>query len=164
MKERLGHCGKDCNFLPRFSGARPEKIFLEDYTLIQPGSTFIMAGGTFTLKKWSCLSLNCTVITGNHRPTVGVCQRIVDRYHLNDEETDVVVGEDCWVGANVTLLAGANVGRGSIVGACSLLNKVTPPVCGFGRHTRQNNRFQVHHRTSYRARIKTVPSRGTHVA
>ena len=127
MKKRLGYCGKDCNILPRFSCSCPEKVFLEDYTLVQPGSMFIMAGGTFTLKKWSCLSMNCTIITGNHRSTVGLCQRIVDRYHVNDIETYVVVGEDCWIGANVTILAGTKVGRGSIVGACGLLNKVTPP-------------------------------------
>ena len=42
-------------------------------------------------------------------------------------EKDVIVEEDIWIGTNVTLLAGTHIGRGCIVGACSLLNKEYPP-------------------------------------
>ena len=32
-----------------------------------------------------------------------------------------------WVGINVTLLAGAHIGRGAIIGACSVVTKDIPP-------------------------------------
>ena len=127
IKRRLGFCGKDNNILPPCSIGTPQNVYLYDYTLVQPGATFIIAGGEVHIHKWSSLSFNCTVVTGNHCPTVGVNQRILERLHMNDKESDVVVSEDCWVGANVTLLSGTNLGRGVVVGACSLVNKEIPP-------------------------------------
>ena len=35
--------------------------------------------------------------------------------------------EDVWIGINVTLLAGAHIGRGAIIGACSVVTKEIPP-------------------------------------
>lgn len=127
IKCRLGFCGKDNNILPPCSIGSPQNVYLYDYTLVQPGATFIMAGGRVYIHKWSSLSFNCTVVTGNHCPTVGVNQRILGRLHMNDKESDVEVGADCWVGANVTLLSGTKLGRGVVVGACSLVNKEIPP-------------------------------------
>lgn len=40
---------------------------------------------------------------------------------------DVVVEEDVWIGINVTLLAGTHIGRGAIIGACSVVTKDIPP-------------------------------------
>ena len=106
---------------------KPQNVFLGDYTLIQPNCTFIIHTGKVIIKKWSSLSCNCTIVTGNHKPTVGINQRLLERLHLNDQEKDIIVEEDCWIGANVTLLSGTYVGRGSVVGACSLVNKKIPP-------------------------------------
>ncbi|UNI22004.1 hypothetical protein JDV02_007934 [Purpureocillium takamizusanense] len=37
------------------------------------------------------------------------------------------IGEDCWIGGNVTILAGITVGRGATVGAGSVVTKDVPP-------------------------------------
>lgn len=34
------------------------------------------------------------------------------------------IGEDCWIGGNVTILAGVTIGKGSTVGAASVVTKV----------------------------------------
>ena len=47
-------------------------------------------------------------------------------------DKDVIVEEDCWIGCNVTLLAGAHIGRGSIVAAGAVVNKSTPPYAVIG--------------------------------
>ncbi|KAL8842924.1 MAG: hypothetical protein Q9170_000328 [Blastenia crenularia] len=39
---------------------------------------------------------------------------------------NIVIEEDCWIGANVTILAGVRVGKSSTVGAGSLLHQVRP--------------------------------------
>ena len=36
------------------------------------------------------------------------------------------IEDDVWIGANVTILPGVRIGRGSIIGACSLVNKDIP--------------------------------------
>lgn len=38
----------------------------------------------------------------------------------------VVVGDDCWIGGNVTILAGVTVGKGCTIGANSLVTRDIP--------------------------------------
>lgn len=40
---------------------------------------------------------------------------------------DITIGEDCWIGSNVTILRGVKIGNKSVIGANSLVNKNIPP-------------------------------------
>lgn len=40
---------------------------------------------------------------------------------------DVSIGIGSWIGANVTILPGVNIGRGCVIGAGALVNKSTEP-------------------------------------
>ena len=39
----------------------------------------------------------------------------------------IIVGDDVWIGRGAAILAGANIGRGSIIGANSVVTGVVPP-------------------------------------
>ncbi|KAF2791232.1 maltose O-acetyltransferas-like protein, partial [Melanomma pulvis-pyrius CBS 109.77] len=39
---------------------------------------------------------------------------------------EIHIGEDCWIGGNVSILPGVNIGRGSVVGAGSVVTKSVP--------------------------------------
>lgn len=39
----------------------------------------------------------------------------------------VVVEDDVWIGSDVKIMSGVRVGRGSIIGSCTLINKDVPP-------------------------------------
>tara|TARA_R110002126_G_scaffold25583_5_gene87492 strand:- start:10865 stop:11611 length:747 start_codon:yes stop_codon:yes gene_type:complete len=43
------------------------------------------------------------------------------------ERAGVVIEDDCWLGANTTVLAGVRIGRGSIVAAGAVVNQDVPP-------------------------------------
>ena len=111
-----------------------KSCYFYEYTRIQPWTRFIIApnGGKAIWKKYSGGGIGLTVITGNHRPTVGVPQYFLGPNRINDVEKDVIVEEDVWFGANVTLLAGAHIGRGCVLGACTLANKEYPPYAVLG--------------------------------
>lgn len=98
-----------------------------DTCKIRRGMVLINNTGKFVVKKYSAIALNCTVVTGNHKPTVGVPHLILGSGHINDSESDIIIEEEVWIGMNCTLLCGAHIGRGAIIGACSMVNKEIPP-------------------------------------
>lgn len=106
---------------------RAELIFMSEYVKIRAGFRFISYIGKLYIGRCSTLANGVTVVTGNHTPTVSVPHCLLDLYHINDKEDDMHIGEDVWVGANATLIHGACLSRGVVVGACSLVNKYVPP-------------------------------------
>ncbi|KEZ42589.1 Tetrahydrodipicolinate N-acetyltransferase [Scedosporium apiospermum] len=56
----------------------------------------------------------------------------------------IVIGPDCWLGGNVTILAGVTIGRGSTVGAASVVTKDVPEyTCVAGNPARIIKRVDV---------------------
>ena len=71
---------------------------------------------------------NLTIITGDHRYMVGYfIDEIKDEDKLPENDQDVIIEEDVWCGANVTIMKGVTIGRGSIVAAGSVVTKSCPP-------------------------------------
>ncbi len=46
---------------------------------------------------------------------------------FNDTSNETIIGNDVWIGANATILAGVRVGDGAIIGANSLVTKDVEP-------------------------------------
>jgi len=124
---RLGYRGVGSIFeYPSVIG-NPSQVYLHDYSQLQRYHKILNYTGKFVMKEYSGAAINLTVVTGNHTPTVGVPQYLLAPSHVNDHEMDVIVEEDVWLGTNVTLIAGAHIGRGAVVGAGSIVNKDIPP-------------------------------------
>ncbi len=104
----------------------PHYVTLEEYTRLQPNIQVITAGGTFKVRKYSAIGAGCTVIPGNHIPTVGLPQYL-SSLHINDTATEIVVEEDAWVGARCILLSHCHIGRGAVVAAGSTVTKEVLP-------------------------------------
>ena len=77
--------------------------------------------------RYTVISINVTIVTNNHRSTVGIPQCLLGASHINDKSKDLHIGEDVWVGTGVTILSNGDLGRGCIVGACSTVTKPVPP-------------------------------------
>lgn len=88
----------------------------------------IMAtGAKFIMKKHSGAAEGLTVITGNHERRIGRFYRTIKAKEKQIKDLDVVVEEDCWIGARVTLLAGVTIRRGTTVAAGAVVSKSTAP-------------------------------------
>lgn len=122
---RLGYFGKNAALGIPADLKNPCNIYLHDYARIGRRSTIMTMGDSkFVMKKCSGASEGLVVVTSNHQQHVGSF-----RYGSNDDNIyrDIVVEEDVWIGINVTLLSGAHIGRGAIIGACSVVTKDIPP-------------------------------------
>ena len=130
QREKYGFIGKNVVIWPPIWVSKPENVYLEDNTNIFANSKLIISdNGKFIVKKNSGAAQGLTVVTGNHttHPTLGKWHKEVIQDHSTDIDTVIVVEEDVWISANVTLLPGTRVGRGAIVGAGSVCRSFVPP-------------------------------------
>ena len=70
-----------------------------------------------------------TIITGDHRTDI-IGKYIIDvtvSEKLQENDAPVVIEDDVWCGANVTILKGVTIGRGSIVAAGAVVTQSFPP-------------------------------------
>jgi acetyltransferase-like isoleucine patch superfamily enzyme len=47
--------------------------------------------------------------------------------NINLREEDIIIEDDVWVGFNCTILKGVRIGRGAIIGACTIITEDVPP-------------------------------------
>ncbi len=133
LKEHLGGFHASSSIVnPRVLSC-PGKVFLSEKSTIYSGSVFIMnpssEKGRFIMGRYSAAAQGLTVITDNHssHPVIGHFYQQDSLTHELDKDLDVIVKEDVWIGANVTILPGVEIGRGAIISAGSLLRKSVPP-------------------------------------
>lgn len=95
--------GSECKLIgsPNW-GSEPWLIKLGDHTEVSFGMTFITHDGA----TWAF--------------------RNQEKYKDVIRFGKIVIGDNCFIGANSTILPGVEIGSNSIVGACSLVNKNIP--------------------------------------
>lgn len=66
---------------------------------------------------------------GNHRiDIIGKYMKdVTEKEKLPDNDQDVIIEDDVWVGTNVTILKGVRIGHGSVIGAGSVVTRNVPP-------------------------------------
>ena len=120
--------GHRCIVAQPFLIVHPENVYMHEYARINPNSVILSNKGKFVMGKYSVASIGLSVVPDMHTSTVGIPQCCLGASHIHDKIEDVIVDEDVWIGMNVTLLGGAHLHRGCIVGANTLLSKhFSPP-------------------------------------
>ena len=122
----FGKIGEHCNF-GYGATMNPQNIYMDDYSRIQNHLNFISYKGKLVVKKYAAIGAGCTIIPGDHVPTVGVPQYLTGHLHINDVDGEIVIGEDAWVGAGTILLSDCSIGRGAVVAAGAVVSKPVPP-------------------------------------
>lgn len=132
------HIGVGCQFIS------PGSMSFSGRTLINDGCYFNAEGGAITVGDWTAfnsgvhINASCggSIIIGAHCPIgPGVVMRTANhrflRVDVNIQEqghdlADIIIEDNCWIGANAVILGGVRIGSGAIVGAGAVVTKDIP--------------------------------------
>lgn len=138
-KRCMKHCGRRVYLRPMSSDIKGlANLSVGDYTSIPKGSVIYCTDAPLTIGRKVVFGPHPTIVTGDHRTDlvgkyladVTVDDKWVDG--KNEYDRPVVIEDDVWVGANVTILKGVTIGRGSVVAAGAVVTKSFPPYSVIG--------------------------------
>ena len=131
-KKKLGYCHPTAGIVNPTYILGPENVIMEEDTVIKD-ATIMTPVCKFTMKKHSGAAPGLCVLTGNHMRVIGRFYRSIKQEEkVEGYDKSVIVEEDCWIGANVTLLQGVVVRRGTTLAAGAVVNKSTLPYSIWG--------------------------------
>lgn len=110
-----------------------KNIYLYEEAQIGPYANIHAGSAKFIMKKYCGAAAGLVVSTGTHLSLVGHWRREINeakKRELDPHNTssgDVICEEEVWLGTNVVLMPGVVVGRGSAIGAGSVLRRSVPP-------------------------------------
>ncbi len=106
----------------------PKNVFIYEGCRIGTHSTIMALNAKFIMRKYSVTAGHLMAITGNHERKIGRWMlSIRNEEKTTDSDKDIIINEDVWIGMNVTILSGVEIGRGATVAADAVVTKSTPP-------------------------------------
>ena len=128
-RSRFGYLSDNQTFTPPCYIDNPKNVYIYSDTTLS--ECYISTTNAKFIVKEHCSIAEClTVHTGNHARVLGYfISDITEENKPRGYDADVIVENDVWIGANVTLLSGVIIGRGATVAAGAVVNKSMPPYC-----------------------------------
>jgi acetyltransferase-like isoleucine patch superfamily enzyme len=126
-KAMLGTCGKSvilasgCNFTW-------ENVNIGNDVYIGPNAMFMCTRAKITIGDHVMFGPNVSMITGGHRiDLIGrYMKSVTNNEKLPENDKDITLEGDNWIGANTTILKGVTIGRGAVIAAGSVVTKDIP--------------------------------------
>jgi acetyltransferase-like isoleucine patch superfamily enzyme len=120
--------GKHCSIGRKFSGT-PKNVYMGDDCHIGENNMLLCLLAPIKIGNHFMSGPNVTFITGNHRIDIlgKYMTEITNNDKLPENDEEIIVEDDVWVGAGSIILKGVRIGRGSVIAAGSIVTKDVPP-------------------------------------
>lgn len=134
IKASFRYCGKNVHIAECCDFKGNENISIGDGSSIGYGSVLWSTRANIRIGEKSFTGPHVTIITGNHR-TNFVGKYMADISDCEKEKTDdadVIIKNDVWIGANVTILKGVTIEEGCVIAAGAVVTHSTEPYGVYG--------------------------------
>lgn len=119
LQQLMGKLGKNSVILSPLYADYGYRTTIGEDVFINHGC-YLMDGGGITIGRHCFLGPNCGLYTANH-PLLAK-----ERNAGFEQACPIHIEDNVWIGADVTILPGVTIGRGSVIGAKSLVTKDIP--------------------------------------
>lgn len=119
MKALLPNRGKDTTILPPFYTDYGHNCFIGDNTFINRNA-YLMDGAPVRIGSFCFVGPNCGMYTATHPLTAE------ERNQGLEKAKPIVIGDNVWIGGDVTILPGVTIGENTVIGAGSVVTKDIP--------------------------------------
>lgn len=127
-KKALASCGKNVR-IGRNCRMIPSHISVGDNVVIGEGSCLMASIAHIHIGNNVMTGPNITIRGGDHR--IDVLGKYIidvkDDEKLPENDADVYIEDDVWIGQHAIILKGVRIGQGSVIGAGSVVTKDVPP-------------------------------------
>ena len=133
-RSRFAKCGNNVKFYPISSSFIYKNITIGNDVFIGERASFKAYIAKITIGNKVMFGPNVTIRGGIH-PYYVVGRFMIDigeNEKSPNDDKDIFIKDDVWVGANVTILKGVTIGRGSIVAAGAVVTKDIMPYSIYG--------------------------------
>lgn len=129
LKKEFYSCGEKVSIgrWSEVSGAR--NISMGNHIYIGSGATLLTTRARIVIGDWVMSGPNLTIITDDHRSDIleRPMMSVGEDEKLPENDQDVVIGNDVWLGSGVTLLKGVHVSNHCIVAAGAVVTRDVKP-------------------------------------
>ncbi len=101
-------------------------LIVDEHVYIGPNAWFVLRGKCI-IGRGTIIGPRCKIHTSNHNYT-GEMLPYDDIYVVKD----VIIKENVWIGADVSIMPGVTIGEGAVVAACTCITKDVPPFAVVG--------------------------------
>lgn len=129
LRRSLASCGGNVMLGRGFEVAGAENIVIGHDVYLGPRATLLTTRARIQVGDYVMSGPNLTVITGDHRTDVldRPMMELSDADKLPENDQDVVIGNDVWLGSNVTILKGVHIADHCVVAAGAVVTKDIQP-------------------------------------
>lgn len=129
IKASLGGCGEKVHIASGCNIKGIENIHIGAFSSIGPGATLWTTRAKIMIGNKVIVGPNLTIITGDHRTNLigKYMADVTDAEKRPEDDINVTICDDVWIGANVTILKGVTVSQGCVIAAGSVVTKDTEP-------------------------------------
>lgn len=143
LRRKVGKLGVHVHIKGKFQILTPALLTVEDYVYIGP-ECYFQCNGKITIQRGAVLGPRVKMYSSTHR--------FHDAEYLPYDtvliKKPIVVGENVWIGGDVILLPGVELGEGCVVGAGAVVTKSFPPYAILGGNPARiiGQRDEAHYR------------------